>query len=121
MRRLFILFSEQWLIGGFFLATAAILIIGSSLRTEGEISKVETVEAQVVRFGGRYIYTENNRLIVVVKLKNGVVWQIDDPYQVSRNCSVGDLVKIRMTDRISGLSSMQLVNNSCKPSLPNNG
>jgi hypothetical protein len=120
MRRIFIFFSEQWIVVGFFLATAAILIIGSSLRTEGEISKVETVEAQVVRFGGRYIYTENNRLIIVVKLKNGVVWQIDDPYQVSRNCRVGDFVKIRMIERTSGPSSMQLVNDSCTPSQQSN-
>jgi hypothetical protein len=120
MRRLFIFFREQWIVSGFFLVTAAILIVGSSLRTEGKISKVETVEAHVVRFGGRYIYAENNHLIIVVKLKNGVVWQIDDPYQVSRNCSVGDHVKIRVIDRDSGPSSMQLVNNSCKPSRPNN-
>jgi hypothetical protein len=121
MRRLFILFSEHWVVGGLFLATAAMAIIGSSLRTEGEISKVETVEAQVVRFGGRYIYTENNRLIVVVKLKNGVVWQIEDPRRVSRNCDVGGFVKIRVVYRDSGPLSRELVNNGCKPSSANNG
>lgn len=119
MRRLFEFFVDQWQTLCLFLffggvVTGLGLWLGSPKIVSTEISS-----GTITRLGGRfYKGLENNQLVAIVRLADGMIWEMSLS-GINRGCRVGDSLRVRIIRNNYRITRRFILPDSCKPSLPN--